>query len=359
MHFLPILRSIPIFGRRVADEWLWALNLSPGFFGQGIITGLAIPSHMFAGTVVGWAILAPLAKRKGWAPGPIEDWESGSRAWIMWISLSGLMADAVVNLIWLGFHPLYALLRPRTIGEQHLEINPSSPDATVQPDSDEDPSHAETRLLNSAPSRPTSRSKTTSGTRVTPSTTALLGMAFLVSTVICVIAVHVLFQSKFRWYYTLVATLLSLPMAVIGIRALAEADWNPNITLVSQLVFAALVPFPNPNALIVNLVSAALAAAGANQAGDIAYDFKIGQLVGANPDAQILGHIIGSFFGALISCVVYRLYTASYAVPGPLFGIPAAYLSVKIAKLVLGQDFPKELRLLLLHLASSLWSFQL
>lgn len=129
-------------------------------------------------------------------------------------------------------------------------------------------------------------------------------------------------------------------MAIVSIRSLGEADWNPNISLVSQLVFAALIPSSNPNALVANLLSAALATAGENQAGDIAYDFKIGQLVGANADAQIFGHIIGSIFGALISCIVYRLYTYSYQIPGLIFGIPKAYLSINIAKLILGHGLP-------------------
>lgn len=44
-------------------------------------------------------------------------------------------------------------------------------------------------------------------------------------------------------------------MAVVGIWALGKADWNLNITSVSQLVHAAIVPFPNPNAFIVSLIS--------------------------------------------------------------------------------------------------------
>jgi OPT family oligopeptide transporter len=323
---------------RAADDWLWALDFSPGFFGQGIITGLAIPLHMSTGTIVGWAILAPLAKRKGWAPGPVNDWESGGRAWIMWISLSGLMADAAVNLIWLGLGPVWSLLWRPAVREGYTDLQQTLPDSTAPFVSDaygsrSESSNAEAPLLR-APAQPIWKSIADT------STSSLLGTGFLISTIICVVAVLVIFPSIFQWYYVFLAILLSLPMAVVGIRALGEADWNPNISLISQLVFAALIPLPNPTALVANLLSAALATAGANQAGDIAYDFKIGQLVGASPDAQILGHIIGSVFGAFVSCVIYRLYTFSYPIPGKLFGIPKAYVSINIAKLVLGQGLP-------------------
>ena len=34
-------------------------GMSPGFIGQGIITGPIITIHMLMGTVVGWGILSP------------------------------------------------------------------------------------------------------------------------------------------------------------------------------------------------------------------------------------------------------------------------------------------------------------
>jgi uncharacterized oligopeptide transporter (OPT) family protein len=109
---------------------------------------------------------------------------------------------------------------------------------------------------------------------------------------------------------------------------------------VSQLVFASFTPRSSPNGVIVNIVSAAIATAGASQTGDLAYDFKIGQLVGAAPEAQMYGQIVGSIFGALVSCVTYRLYTSQYPVPGPFLQIPSSFLQVNTAKLVLGQGLP-------------------
>lgn len=73
MYFVPLLCDFPIFGSPIARNWLWTLNLSPGFIGQGIITGPVIPLHMLAGTVVGWAILPPIAKTAGWAPSDVRD----------------------------------------------------------------------------------------------------------------------------------------------------------------------------------------------------------------------------------------------------------------------------------------------
>lgn len=49
--------------------------------------------------IVGWAILSPLAKLEGWAPGPVGDMSTGSRGWILWVSLAIMCADSVVSLL--------------------------------------------------------------------------------------------------------------------------------------------------------------------------------------------------------------------------------------------------------------------
>ena len=53
---------------------------------------------MLAGAVAGYGVLGPLARRKGWAPGPIGDWETGATGWILWISLSIMLADSLTSL---------------------------------------------------------------------------------------------------------------------------------------------------------------------------------------------------------------------------------------------------------------------
>jgi uncharacterized oligopeptide transporter (OPT) family protein len=84
-----------------------------------------------------------------------------------------------------------------------------------------------------------------------------------------------------------------------------------------------------------------MAVAGANQSGDLAYDLKVGSIIGARPEAQIHGQVIGSLFGALISCGIYRLYASQYPIPGPLFRVPSAYLVLSTARLLLGRGLPE------------------
>lgn len=48
--------------------------------------------------VVGWAVLSPLSKNKGWAPGPVGDMTTGARGWILWTALAIMVSDSLVSL---------------------------------------------------------------------------------------------------------------------------------------------------------------------------------------------------------------------------------------------------------------------
>lgn len=51
------------------------------------------------GMIVGWAILSPVSKYVGWAPGPVGDMSTGARGWILWMSLAIMCADSLVSLL--------------------------------------------------------------------------------------------------------------------------------------------------------------------------------------------------------------------------------------------------------------------
>lgn len=63
-----------------------------------IWTFLTLPKGM----VVGWAVLSPLSKLSGWAPGPVGDMSNGARGWILWTSLGIMCADSFVSLLPVG-----------------------------------------------------------------------------------------------------------------------------------------------------------------------------------------------------------------------------------------------------------------
>ncbi|KIW23456.1 uncharacterized protein PV07_11650 [Cladophialophora immunda] len=347
-YFLPILHKLPVFGTYLANTWEWTLNPSPAYVGQGIIMGPATTFHMLLGAIVGWAILSPIAKNNGWAPGPVDDWETGSKGWIVWVSLAIMLADAVVNLGWLFLRPtihygpdwiksiqahyrdgsswsdfgkLLAGYIPLYTSPQ--ESQSSSTGNPRKPAPDEPPDDAPPHHL------------------VSNRTVAI----FLpITLILCVVCIHITFGAYIPISLNILAIFLALVLSIMGVRALGETDLNPvsGISKLTQLVFALITPTgPHANhSIIINLLAGAVSEAGALQAGDILQDLKAGHLIGASPKAQFYGQLIGSVVGAFVSAAVYKLYVSVYPIPGDLFEIPTAYVWIFTARLVTGKGLP-------------------
>ncbi|KAL9123437.1 MAG: hypothetical protein Q9187_000007 [Circinaria calcarea] len=366
-YFMPQLHHVPILGLTLANQWLWTLNPSPAYVGQGIIMGPATTLHMLLGAVVGWGILSPLAKRNGWAPGPVEDWGTGSKGWIVWISLAIMLADSVVSLGWLLLRPLIRHA-PQYLGELRERVKrgrfprilhfvsskgnyaplDNSASDTADAEISNSAQHNITRIT-SAPKAshepPKDKEPTISEPDAPPehlisNRVALIG--FVASIILCTACIHIVFGSLIPLHATLIAILLALLLSVMGVRALGETDLNPvsGISKLTQLCFALIIPASNKNSVIINLLAGAISESGALQAGDMMQDLKTGHLLGAAPKAQFYGQLIGSFVGAIVSAAVYQLYTSVYEIPGGMFQVPTGYVWVFTARLVTGKGLP-------------------
>jgi uncharacterized oligopeptide transporter (OPT) family protein len=367
-YFIPVLRNLPIFGTVAAETWLWTLNPSFAYVGQGIIMGPATTIHMLLGAVIGWGILSPLAKYQGWAPGPINDWETGSKGWIVWTSLAIMLADAVISLGYIAFRPLVEhgprlaitlkqrydrsglrglFLRQPTgyipvSGDDTVTSRPST-SGTDAPGGGSSHGRGHENSLDShglkewdhddAPPEQLVGSKTVS-------------IGLVVSVVFCIASIHITFGELVPLYGTIIAVFMAMLLSIMGVRALGETDLNPvsGISKIAQLFFALIIPQTNKASVLINLIAGAVSEAGALQAGDLMQDLKTGHLLGAAPKAQFWGQIIGATVGAVVSAWIYRLYTAVYEVPGDLFQVPTAYVWIFTARLVTGKGLPHMAR---------------
>ena len=46
-----------------------------------MIMGTRTGISMLIGAVIGWAILGPVAHNMNWAPGPVNNWETGAKGY--------------------------------------------------------------------------------------------------------------------------------------------------------------------------------------------------------------------------------------------------------------------------------------
>jgi OPT family oligopeptide transporter len=323
----------------MAVNWLWALNPSPAYVGQGALMGPTVAFHMFVGAIIGWGILSPLAKSKGWAPDAIDDWEEGSKGWIMWISLALMLADSLINLGWLVLRPLLQLYRGHLRGggnwpdflplrkyyqgstsqrRNSNSPNPSASQEITMHDSHEDAPHSQ---------------------QVSNMTVAIL---LSLSLIFCVICTHLSFGPYITLGTTTVATLLALLASVMGIRATGETDLTPasGIGKLGQLLISLLISRTNPNAIIINLLVGTILASGASQASHMMQNFKTAHLLHSSPRDQFYGQVIGSVFGVVVTPLVYRLYVRVYELPSQLFQMPGAYIWIFTARLLTGKGLP-------------------
>jgi OPT family oligopeptide transporter len=348
-YFIPQLHNIPIFGLPLATKWLWTLNPSPAYVGQGIIMGPATTLHMLLGAIIGWGVLSPLAKHKGWAPGPVSDWTNGSKGWIVWISLAIMLVDSLVSLGWLLLRPLISITKlyyptAKETFQSHTWHDLFTLNITRK--------QSYTQLDSSTPQGPIASIKAHLAQDNEPDappehliSTRTTSIGLVASLVICIVAVHISFPNTIPLRLTLLSLVLALLLSIMGVRALGETDLNPvsGISKLTQLVFALVTPTSGPaakNAVIINLVAGAISESAALQAGDLLQDLKCGHLLGAAPSAQFYGQIIGSAVGAVLSALVYKLYTNVYTIPGGLFEVPTGYVWVFTARLVTGSGLP-------------------
>ncbi|OQE15454.1 hypothetical protein PENSTE_c028G03164 [Penicillium steckii] len=355
-YFVPLVHDLPIFGVGIAHNWLWTLNPSPAYIGQGIIMGPSTCMHMLFGAVLGWGVLSPLAKARGWAPGPVDSWEDGSKAWIVWVSLAIMLADSLVSLGWLVAKPLInrapewlAKLRSTRLARwialrlsssgQHSYIDYSSLSSeSSEPlrleDHELDPDH-QTHFLTEDEDAPPSQ-------LISNRTAMTLLPLTLILNVVCM---HYVFGDIISPWLSTLATLLAVLLSIMGVRALGETDLNPvsGISKLTQLLFSLATPashFSRRTALVTNLLAGAVSESGALQAGDMMQDLKTGHLLGASPKAQFYGQMIGSLIGAVLSAAVYKMYVNVYDIPGEMFQVPTAYVWIFTARLVTGQGLP-------------------
>lgn len=282
-YFLPALRNIPIFGTNAAGIWLWTLNPSPAYIGQGIIMGPETTLHMLLGAVIGWGVLSPLAKYRGWAPGSIDDWETGSKGWIVWVSLAIMLADAIVSLGYIAFRPLAQRLRDGGLQglwyqvlhqwQRQLGSLQRSNRGYSALDTDEDRDATSTSRLLPNEARNTvvlrrSSVSTTDSSRVdeadAPPEQLISNKVVLVglisSVLLCITTIHIVFGDLVPLYATVVAVLMALLLSIMGVRALGETDLNPvsGISKLAQLFFALIIPQSHKSSVLINLVAGAV-----------------------------------------------------------------------------------------------------
>ncbi|KAH8729235.1 OPT oligopeptide transporter protein-domain-containing protein [Ilyonectria robusta] len=336
-HFVPALKHLPIFGHTLARDWLWEFDLSPAYFGYGIIIGPSINASTFLGAVLGWGILSPIAKHNGWTSGPVGDWENGSRGWILWVGMGLILGDSLVGIAWIvlklcSSRASYVL---QTIWAPWLRRSNGSPSeqTPLLPDSS-DSNHPGGAATSAEDTDDWPDSSIT-----TPTLVLWLAVALYVTYFACL-------GTAFREFIPSLATLLAavlVPLAgFVSMRSLGETDNGAALAVgtIAQLIASLVVPSSSAQYMPANLLFGGVVEAGASQAAQHMGGLKTAYITQTPPRAVFWGQMVGSFAGALIATFLYRAYTTVKELPSGEFGIPDGYLYLVAARFLRQQGLP-------------------
>lgn len=295
-HFVPELEMPPLHTwfevgvLTTAAAWGFKLYLGPSLFGAGFLIGPRVSFSLLIGAVGAWAILGPIAKDAGWAPGAVMSYADGVRGWLLWPGVALMVSEALTSLglSWRTF--VNALSMTRSAGgggESEVGYKERIPNSWW-----------------------------------------IGGLA--IGTVMATIIGYIVFD--IAWWMTVVAVALSSILAIVAVRSVGETDINPvgGMGKVTQLVYGGLAP----GQMSTNLMAAAVTGAGASQAGDMMQDLKTGHLLGASPRKQFLAQLAGICAGVVFVVPVYMVFTAAYEVGGEKLPAPAAFAWKAMAELL-------------------------
>lgn len=329
--FVPILKALPIFGLTAAG-WNWKLDISPAYVGQGIIMGLPTTVSMLIGSIMGWALLGPLSKAKGWAPGDVDSWTDGAQGWIMWVAIAIMVADTFVSL----GEMIIRMIR-EAVQAQHRTTGDFEELTRLSEYVDNEPASTPSSAVDfQTPAADTPAEDVESD----PNERKIALVGLVAASTICVLLNKLVFQSQH--ITTLILAVVIAPFfSLLAVRALGDTDLNPvsSIAKLSQLLFGLLFRH-HKYAVLGNILAGAVSEAGAQQAGELMQEFKTGWLLGASASAQTIGITIGTLWSIVLSPLVYKLYSSAYSIPGKEFRVPASFIWTDCARLVVGKGLP-------------------
>jgi OPT family oligopeptide transporter len=289
-YFIPLIEDPPM--PVLLQRYGFTVHLSPMLLGGGMLSGPRATGSLVLGAIVGWGIIGPIVQARGYAPGAPMSYVNGIRGWILWVGVSVMAADSVIQLLFTTKVIIVWIIDTikRRRQEKHEVDLGLDPLKEIQRDAHMIPWFAPT-------------------------------IGLIMSTIVLTLIGHFVFNIKY--YFVWAAIPLGAILAMIAARCCGETDINPvgSMGKVTQLVFAGLAP----RQTVTNILSAAIVAAGASQCGDMMQDLKTGYLMRVAPKKIFISQCIGIVAGIIVCVPIYKLYDRAYTVGGDDLPAPAAH----------------------------------
>ncbi|KAL3426109.1 OPT oligopeptide transporter [Phlyctema vagabunda] len=300
-----------------ASNWGWYIQLTPAFFGVGMLTGLNVGLSYLAGAVVAWGIIGPATDATGLTFGTPNKVNSdiisykglvladpvnkpSARYFLLWPGLMILMCSTFTEVamngpvLWKGLKLATASVVTQLPGGRRLENAKRKSEAYLLREDNEDDDPA-------------------------PKSERVPVWMWSCGTALTVIATCIVLGLQYNMNVglSLLSIILGFMFSCIATQSAASADIAPASYCgkASQLVFGG-VTSPSSYSLhdkqLINLVGGIVATGAAAQSTDMVSDLRTGYLLGASHRAQFYGQVVGSFVAVWLSVGLFLLFTSAY-----------------------------------------------
>jgi uncharacterized oligopeptide transporter (OPT) family protein len=260
-HAIPEVVFATLFGLTAATAGA-GVAVSLLSLGSGMIVGNRVNISMAIGAILSWVIAPKFLLAEGIIQAPVR---GEILRWVMWPGTAMLLCAGLTSLA----------LKWSTLSRTFSRLSRESVD------SDEFPLR-------------------------------WVGFGVAASTLALMIVMRVVFDVP--WWMTLIATLLSLPLMLVGLRVLGETNWGPisQLTNLMQAIFAALVP----GNVTVNMATSGTTGTIAVQSEAIMQDYKAGHIIGSTPRYLTYSQLLAAPVGAAAVAWMYPLLKRTYGIGG-------------------------------------------
>jgi uncharacterized oligopeptide transporter (OPT) family protein len=253
--------------------------------GTGLLVGLRVNAWMLIGCVLGWIVMPVLLVQHGVLPD--HPTRTAVLYWVMWPGIGMIMASGIATLA----------LRWRLLAQAFKALGAAGGA------SDEFPLRW-----------------------------VLIGVGVL-SAALCAIQWAIF---GLPVWMTAIAILLSLPLMLVGLRALGETNWGPigALSNLSQALFAAIAP---GNVMAGMLGNGATGTIAVTSEG-LMQDYRAGYLIGSTPRSMTIAQLLAAPIGAGALALVYPALVKTYGIVGEHAGLaaPGARRTAGFAELLAG-----------------------
>ncbi|KAK7047421.1 hypothetical protein VNI00_006652 [Paramarasmius palmivorus] len=289
------------------ENYGWFIEITPAFFGAGMLSGLNASWSFMGGAILAYGIIAPALVKNGLAVGraasdefPLVSYGSlgfskdvseyinspSPRYWLLWPGVLMMLLYSFADI----FLSLIPMMRNWRLGTDIVQgIKGMFRKRTDVDPEDEDQTPLEDRVP-----------------------FAWWSIGLVVVTIFCCAILATLFPLNVG--EALLSLIMGFIFSFIAVQSSGATDINPTGTVAkaSQLVFGGIAKGQsmevNP-ARMFNLTAGAVASGAAGQSTDMVGDLKTGYLLRAKPKTQFLAQLAGSVVAVFLSVGLFILFT--------------------------------------------------